>query len=292
MREEYRYRKHIRWGQYIIPALFGGVALFIVAGCLITMGFAMLSDAILEPTSHVKAAAGGVMGILTLVVLAEGALAWYLYYRLAGVRFVLDDEAATYVYRGGEKRIPYDDIVRIKTPSIRYFGGWLKVVSQSDTIRLTLSVENMSKLVRRLKEELDRRGLEERYDRAELLGFLKTATFLDQSCERLFRSIWRIALLSLTSLGVVIGLGLPAGLYGVGVIALLEAVLLWPLVPYLATEFIFGRRLKRLADEETFTCPDRDVPWEKRITRRAFLTGSLVFLGLSVVFYLFLLTAP
>ena len=154
MSKEYRYRNHIRWGQYVIPILFG----FIVIGLCGCLGIPLASESMSLPALLLVPA-------LSFILLLEGILLWYLFYRLAGICVSISDDAIIYKYRRGEKRIQLDSISRLKFPSLPYVGGWVKITSKNDKIRLTVVVEDIGDFLQELKASLDNRGL------SDLRGF-------------------------------------------------------------------------------------------------------------------------
>jgi hypothetical protein len=131
MSKEFRYRKHIRWGQYAILAFF--VFLFLL--------MVVLSGFLVWKFSFTFLAIFPV--ILALVFLIVGGLLWFLYYRLAGTVVSINDDVLIYKNRKGEKRFPIESIF-LEFSSVKYTGGWLKIRTNTDTIRLTVVLEDIS----------------------------------------------------------------------------------------------------------------------------------------------------
>ncbi|HIJ66245.1 MAG TPA: hypothetical protein HPP77_09885 [Candidatus Hydrogenedentes bacterium] len=176
MPREYRYRT-VRLGRYAVPIEYGPhlVALWcVVAGALViaSMCITSLQEGLSEP-------------LITLVVgwvvvaLLVGLSFWLLHRRVAGVAVSVDKECLIYKSRTGEKHIPFDDITELRSPLIPYLNGWVKIVSGHDVIRLTIFLEDIGDFLEELKAALDSRGLSDRYDRAKLARFLKTASFYE-----------------------------------------------------------------------------------------------------------------
>lgn len=277
MNKEYRYRKHIRWGQYLIPALFifliiilWGVALFVV----FMKGIAS------------KALIAGVP-LFSFLLILEGSLLWYIYYRMAGIRVSVGEDALIYRNRRGEKNIPFDAISCLKFPSIPYTGGWIKIISKSNTIRLTVVLQNIGDFLQELKNALDHKGLCGCYDRRKFFRFLKTSVYADQSWERLY-SIFRKLILA-TVLSASAG-GIYAISTGLGIFRIISWIalsIIWPAAIYLYAEFMFARRLAKQSNEELFTCPPRDKAYEKSLYLKTAIFGiSFYFIVSSLVFIL------
>ena len=127
MGKEYRYRRHLFWCQnYIIPIVFGMTILFmwVAVGVLSLASSAPSIDFVLDGISF------------TGVFLLQGLVLWYISYRLTGVRVSISEGAIKYKNRTGEIRIRPSEITKIQFPSIRYAGGWIKIISAENTIRL------------------------------------------------------------------------------------------------------------------------------------------------------------
>jgi len=272
---EYRYRKHVRWGQYFFPIASGVV----VAAVWIVLASLLRFD---SPGAQVILV---LASLLSLVGLVTGALGWWLYYRLAGVAITVEDDALVYRYRGGAKRFPYDRLEPLRFPSVRYLGGWLALRSGGDTIRLTVVVEGIGALLRELKAALDVRGLSDRYDKDRLYRFMKTAEFSDQSWERIYAVFWNYSLATLA--GVVLGLFLAriAGARPLMTVAWMIVSGLWPTLVYTTAEILFGRRLAKLSDPASFTCPPRDPEWERALYRKAMAWGLGSYLIFAVLVF-------
>jgi hypothetical protein len=220
---------------------------------------------------------------LSFILLLEGILLWYLFYRLAGICVSINDDAILYKYRRGEKRIQFDSISRLKFPSLPYIGGWVKITSKNDKIRLTVVVEDIGDFLQELKASLDNRGLSDRYDEVKFFRFLKTAVYSDQSWARFYSAFWKLILV--TILNAAIGFAFAA----LGKVGPLERVLwitistLWPTIIYLGTEVIFGQRIARQSTKASFTCPPRDTVYEMVVYRKAVLLGILLYFGASLI---------
>lgn len=279
MNKEYRYRNHIRWGQYVIPIFFGIsiIGLWGILGVFLPISESMFPSILLL-----------VLG-LSFILLSEGILLCYLYYRMAGVRVSIDDEAVIYKYRRGKKRIQFDNISHLKFPSLPYIGGWVKIISKNDTMRLTVVVENIGNLLQELKTSLDNRELSGRYDEVKFFRFLKTAVYSDQSWARLYSIFWKLVLI--TILNAVIGLAFTIlGRVGVlGTILWIAISALWPIIVYLGTEIVFMRQIAKKSIKESFTCPPRNTIYEKAVYRKAVFMGASLYFGASLVVLLLLL---
>ena len=124
--KEYRYRKHIRWGHYLFA--FSGITMS--AGILVLIIFIVTVEGELFPEAVFFALS--MLGISAIQVMFS-----YLFYRMAGITVSIDEDSIVYMTRSGPSRIPLDTITRLDFPSIKYTGGWIKIVTPDKTIRLT-----------------------------------------------------------------------------------------------------------------------------------------------------------
>lgn len=270
----YRYRPHVTWGLYIILAVFGFQLL---------VAFVIL--AIILSTSEIGAPATLVLLYIALVAsfAALGFLLRRFIYRMAGVRIRVEDGKLWYERRNGTAIVPLDAIERLEFPSIRYSGGWLKVVSSNETLQIMLVLQGIGNLLMELKEAMDRLGLQDRYDRRKFFNFYKTAVFSDQSLDRQCAIFWKwiSATIALAVPEIVLAHRTPFAIVG---------VVLWPLGCWILVtgacflpELLFGLRVAQLSDEQTFTCPPRDRQYEKSVYRKAFAIAALIYIAVVIL---------
>lgn len=273
MSKEYRYRKFIRWGQYAIPVFWGLLLLFL----LVPMGSLYLLIGL-----HIDSIFMVIFIVEILVFLLAGVGAWYLYYRLAGVSVSIDSDGVVYKYRGGQKRLPFESL-RMDSSSIRYTGGWLKLISGKDVIRLTVVVEGISSFVQELKTALDSRGLSDHYDPQKLFGFIKTAVASDQSWERLYIVFGKLYL-SIFVVCITLVNGYIFGTIQWGIIFIVVwgiFSLFWATGAYVVAEIVLMRKIAKESNEKAFTFPQRDPAYEKKVFNDAINWGGGCTLGFN-----------
>jgi len=222
--------------------------------------------------------------IVALVFLIEGGVLWYFYYRLAGTSISVNDDILIYKNRKSEKRYPLESVY-LEFASIKYIGGWLKIKTDKDTIRLTVVLEDISGFIQELKTKLDNKQLSSHYDAYKLFGFLKTAVASDQSWERAYHRYGKMFLLIL-SIGVAIFTGYVFGtfrFYGV-VLALFWALfsMIWITAAYTIAEIILIRQIAKRSNENSFTFPSRDQNYEEYVFDRTFTWGNLAYIIFSL----------
>ncbi len=272
MKKEYRYRAHIRWGQYVIFPVFIllPTLVFIAAILAKPVSFSNL------PADIAFLIAGILLGFLF-----GGILLGFIYRRLAVTRVSFDEQGIVW-YRGRNRtHLPFEEISKLSFPSVSYTGGWIKIVYGDKKFRLTVVLENISGFLAELKSALDDRGLSERYDQTKFFKFTKTATYSDQSWDRFYSIFWK--LLALSGLAVILGLAF-ATLNGSGFLGILvwtTASLLWPIAVWVVAELILMRRFAKRCDKNSLTCPPRDIPYEKALLQKGALWGTVIYLAVS-----------
>jgi hypothetical protein len=85
-----------------------------------------------------------------------------------------------YTNRKGVIIIPFDTITHLKFPSVKYTGGWIKIVSPKNSIRLTVVIQDIGDFLQELKNALDRKEFSNCYNRKKMFSFFKTAEFSNQ----------------------------------------------------------------------------------------------------------------
>lgn len=271
MGTEYKYRKHIYWGQYVIPIFFTLLFLFLLG---LSIFFVSRSYSIFLTIF---------LAILALVVLVEGAFIWYFYYNLAGNSILISDDMLIHRNRKGEKRYPLESIY-LEFSSVKYVGGWLNIKTDQGAIRLTVVFENISGFLQELKTKLDNKNLQNHYDSHRLFDFTKTALASEQNWERLYAISGKMLLLILD-----ISISLFTG-YVLGIIPLFGFALVigWAIVSmigitiaYTVAEVTLTRQIAQKSNETNFTFPDRDLPYEKLVLDKIFTWGSIAYIALS-----------
>jgi hypothetical protein len=272
MNKEYRYRKHMYWGQYAILVYFGLFFLF------------MLGFSVYFSLQSSFGFLGVIFAVGAFVFLAEGGLLWYLYYRLAGTSVSITADELIYKVRKSEKRYPLESIY-LEFASIKYAGGWLKIKTGKDTVRLTVVLKDIGGFLQELKTKLDNKQLSSHYDSHQLFGFLKTAIASDQSWDRAY-SIYGKMFLLIFDMGFAIFAGFILGTISSywKYFAFIWAgfSMFWILIAYTIAEFIIMRQIAKKSNEAAFTFPERNLPYEKQVYDKAFTWGSLAYIFISL----------
>lgn len=112
------------------------------------------------------------------------------------------------IYNDGKKEISiaYEKITALKFPSIKYTGGWVKIVYGKKSIRLTVVLENIVELIKELKEKLDSLDKFDTYKEKKLYSFYKTSSYSDFSWQGVYDNFFFIIAASLINMAVCFGL--------------------------------------------------------------------------------------
>jgi hypothetical protein len=276
MRKEYVYRKHLR-----ILNKVSFIALLSIAALLVVL--AVLLNIFVEDGEG-RITALTILFSLAGVMVGEAFLMRYFFGRFTKVKVTLDDEGVTYENYKGVQQIPYEKITSLEFPSVKYVGGWIKINTMEQSIRLTVVVHNIQSLIRELKEQLDKRGMEV-YQEKKLWSFFKTAMYSDASWERLYRIFWKMIFSLIGFFGFSILVSLIAGRSDL-IFGQFYVVLILVLVLYIIPEGKFGKRMTSQLTEYDYKLILNDVFYENQVYRKVFILGTIIYFIQLVIFLL------
>lgn len=276
MSKAYQYGSHIRWGQYI-SFVFILLSIFLAVNLGITSYNLQLA---FNPSSPISISGILIMSSLGLLLVIEATVLWYIFYRMAGVKVILNEDSVVYKHRSGEKKIDFEKVTKIKLSSIPYAGGWITIIAGKDKIRLTVVLSEIGDFVLKLKTSLDKLGLTNRYDESKFFLFLKTAVFSDQSWERFYSIFWKLILATIISglLGFCF-----TKIRGIHELPLMFLSFIYPALVYIVTEVPFGIRIAKLSNRESFSVLPRDINFEKSVYKVALIVGIAIYFIMSLI---------
>lgn len=272
LEKHFKYRKHLRYIQYIVPSILG-ILIILIWG---TLGILNAIYYLYENFPELYMLAG----VLSIIFLIEGLFSFFFLRRFNRVEIVLNDESIIYKNIRGETIIPIGEIKKLEFPSIKYAGGWVKIISHNTNIRLTVVVEEIGDFLKSLKNNLDSRGMESVYNSKKFYSFYKTAEFSDQSWGRMYDLFPKGCLAVLVNLSVAVIASIYGDFNGGVIILLVTASLIGPLMVYIIGEIIIGRKITREANEEEFSVPQRDKYLENKVY---IISGAIYAIGYLLV---------
>lgn len=281
MENKYIYRKHLREpGKFFLTMGLFYVIVYTI--CSLTL---ILSGRSKDKFTEVIIVL--VAGIVIAAFLSLELLIIYfvMYRRFKKIYVILTDEVLIYNNAKGEIRIPYENINALKFPSVKYAGGWLKIVHTNGNIRLTVVLENIGDMVKELKSKLDERNLSVAYKEKPMYNFFKTAKYSDYSWERVYENIKFLIISVATNL--IVGAIFTLLITNIGVkIVVLVASVVGPAIAFIISEIINGKKLAKGASKEDFSVPDRDKLFEKKVNNWVFGIYAIIYLVGLVIVYL------
>lgn len=215
--------------------------------------------------------------IVTIILGFEAVAIWRFMGRFTIIKINIGSDAIVYTNYKGDTVIKYEDITKIQFPSIKYTGGWIKIITNQDTIRLTVVVEGIQELLLELKSEIDRRGMNDKYDADKFFKFLKTSAFSDESWQRIYKIWWKLLALDIITLLVGVGIGIYMHFEFLGMFLSIIISTGFPTVLYLITEIIIGRKTAILSNKDTFSIPKSDLEYERRVYKICTLWGTIIY---------------
>lgn len=282
MDKTYVYRKHLRsplkWMFSFVVILISSIIIPFVG--LVFAGEEKVDIVLLFEISFM-------IVIIGIFLLLEIVLIYFIFlrrYKFINVR--LTDNSIIYTKNKKEIFIPYEDILELKFPSIKYTGGWVKIIHKGGKFRLTVVLENIGDFIYELKNELDKREKSNVYDKKKMFNFYKTASYSDESWQRLYENIklyistYYLSMIVTTILVVIKG--------NVGNRHLIFMSLFIPVIGYIVGEIIIANKVrKRIVDGE-FKLHPRDIEFENKIIRITSIYLTIGYIALVMLLTVFI----
>lgn len=274
----YVYRKHLRQPFKYFLVAGGSFFVFVI---LLSVGL-VLTD--LEPIDNDFIMIFSLIFLFLAIVVSLEMLLMYalLFRRFKHISVTLDEQGIIYTNIKEQIFIPYEDIRMIKFPSVKYMGGWTKIIYGNGDIRLTAVLENIGDCMSKLKQKLDERDMMDVYNEKRYFSFYKTGIFADESWGRIYGNIHMLILTCLTCVVITIAtLALQGGYEHNNIF--MYASFLVPILGFIISEIIIGNLVhKRVVDD----CYEL-LPSNKELEKKIFIICNLGF----TIIYLIVLFA-
>lgn len=271
METVYRYRKHLRE-----PLKFVGIIILMFILFYSLFAFTVAQGQGFDEGVLLFFIIVGI--IIFFVIGGELLLLYFLFLRrFTKISVRLTKDAIVYDNIKGRTVVPYEDVVELRFPSIKYTGGWVQIVHTKGDIKLTVVLESIGDFIKELKEKLDQRNMGHKYKKSNLLSFYKTAKYSDQSWERVYEYFkWILLFMGISGLTSVITT-LVKGPDGSGILLLLASLIV-PAICFIISEVIIGRRLAKGTIETSLVSPERDKSLEVKVYKWVFGVYFLLFI--------------
>jgi hypothetical protein len=259
MNQTYVYRKHLR---VPLPYLILYEAITFLLVILMVYGLFLVEKTTIDG-SLVMIISIILLGLFLIFTIEIVILYFLLFRRFKSISVTLTEDAIIYTNAKTQKVIPYATIEKLSFPSIKYTGGWVKIVHQGGTIRLTVVLEDIGDFISKLKEKLTEIDRDQVYDENKLFSFYKTAVFSDESWDRLYHNYKSYFVVNIISILISI-LILRFNNIAMNHKAYLYGSLFAPLAGFLLSELLIGMRIKKRVAREQLTLLSRDITFERK----------------------------
>lgn len=273
----YQYRKHLRgtfFNYFIALIIFSSFVFLGMVGSILALEEKLNSiDFLILIT---------IIVVIFIFLLFELSIIYILMIkRFRYIRVTLEENEIIYENKKKKLVIPYEEIISIKYPSVRYLGGWMEIKYNGGKIRLTAVLEDIGGFMYNLKEILDERGKSNTYNEKKSLNFFKTASLVDESWERIYFNIKFILMIEYTSLIITIILGIigfiktefPIIMIGVAV----------PIIGYTISEIIIAISFQKRVVGKEFKVLPRNSRKENNIIRIGVIASTILYIFIIIL---------
>lgn len=278
MNQTYVYRKHLRAPiQYLILMLF--IIFFGIA--IMALGLILTGE---DKMIGLKLIALIFILLVTAAFVSIESVVLYhvILKRFKSISITLTEDAIVYTNSKGQIIIPYEDIEKLEFPSIKYTGGWMKIIYRGGNIRLTVVLEQIGEFICELKEKLNDRELGHVYNEKKMFSFFKTAVFSDESWGRVYANykvqvvIHYLCIILTTAMLLLYNDTSNHMFYIFGSLGA-------PFLGYLISEIIIGIKVKKRVDREELRLLPRNVEFEQKVFRISILGFSIGYLLILLI---------
>ena len=263
---EFRYKKHLQYMRYIFSIFF----------LVIAMGFWWYFNSLKGEYDYegFEDDLYFFRNIFLVAFIFLSLFIWFFYGLFTKVRVILNDEFIAYMGFFGTKTHPINSITHLNLPMIKYTGGWIKIIFQDGrNIRLAATFGKFGVFLRRLKYQLDRRGMSGAYDYQKFFSVVKTAEMGDRSFGIIHEFRWKYLAIIGSYLLIGSALTLLSGIGILGWILTFASAFAAPYFNIIMMDYLLISKIGKQSDIGTFQMPPRDRLREMEV----FKTGVIVY---------------
>lgn len=275
---EYVYRKHLRKpGKYLI------LIICLILSIILELGLIYYFRANDKDKAFIAGLFLGILVMILIIIGIEFLVLYFLMFRkFKKVKVCLTDDGITYDNLKGNEFIAYESIEAIKFPSIRYVGGWVKIKSNNKTIRLTVVLEKIGDFMEELKKHLDIRGMDKVYSEKKVYNFCKTATYSDQSWERIYEKFKFMVFVYILSMLIAFGYSVFINPYSPLLLNIL-IIMLYPFAGSILAEIILGFKLSNRIKDEGYIVSNRNKDEENKIYKISYTVLGILLVAILLI---------
>ena len=279
---KYVYRKHIRQPfKFFLGSFIYILSIFIYFTLII-----FVSDKNTHSLEFLSALSFAIFPIFLGLAIGYIFLYFIMYRNLRNTFVILTDNKLIYSNGKKETSISYSDVIALKFPSIKYTGGWMKIIYGKKSIRLTVVLENIGDLIKELKEKLDSLGKSNIYKEKSLYNFYKTSSYSDFSWQRVYDNFFLIIITSIVNMVICFGVTILTPNMGtkflIGLCGCLT-ILIGSVLSEIVLGIIFAKKSKTLRFSSNLV---RDINSEKLIYK--IIYPIIIFLQIIIMVFLIL----
>lgn len=181
--------------------------------------------------------------------------------------------------------IPYEDIIELEFAAMKYSKGWIKIRCKAETIKLDVAIEGMGMFINELKEKLDGRGLSNIYNEERMNNYYITASYSDNSWERIYEYSHIIP--PTVVINVIVAFIFSFLVYEKTVKLIVAGLLfLFPIIVLIESELVLAIKHILELNEEKFLIVRRNLEFEQKVFKLTLFVNALVFTGFVAYFLL------
>lgn len=157
----------------------------------------------------------------------------------------------------------------------------MKIIYKGGNIRLTVVLENIGDFIYQLKTILDKHGKSDVYDEKKTFNFFKTASYSDESWDRIYTNIKYVLILAYLALHTLIALTFFAVAEN-GLLTIMGG-LFAPLVGFMISEIILISKVSKRVINGEYKLKPRDINKDNKLTKIYTTVSTLLYILLVIL---------
>lgn len=228
---------------------------------------------------------------LGLILFLESIFIQFFFKRIYTTELRISEAGISYTNSKYDIHFTFEEIIEIKTKSIKYTGGWMIIkVKGIKPIRLTVVVEDLASFIMMLKKALDEREMSSKYNEDKLKSFYLTSFYADYSWERSYYFMPRFLITIIIQMIFITIIAVLAESF-IGLVIASSSIIIG-IIPYLYYEYgIYVKSIRKKAKTQGWDLeiPDSALALERM--KKAYryylyigLAGILIHILLAIIY--------